>query len=285
MPTLQKLIARNQGLKQRAVVPTYRALARTNVFFPGPRVFANSFPKAGTHLLATLLGRLPRMMASGLHRAQGDYPAGSWEQLARDLRTVNRGQYATGHFPHDPALSGLLAQLEFASLLCLRDPRDIAVSAVNYVVAMPSHDLHRRFTTAYATFDERLMATILGFPASELGRGQEDIGARIGRYAPWLAEPATCVVRYEELIGPAGGGSEEDQRAAVARVAAHVGRPLDGAALEKVRARVWSAGSSTFAGGRTGGWRERFTPEHVEAFKRVCGTQLIDLGYEHDLGW
>ena len=55
MPKLAKLIARNQTLKQRAVVPAYRALARGNVFYPPPRVFANSFPKAGTHLLASLL--------------------------------------------------------------------------------------------------------------------------------------------------------------------------------------------------------------------------------------
>src|SRR5690349_9543397 len=231
-------------------------IARTNVFFPGPRVFADSFPKAGTHLLASLLGKLPRMMASGLHRAQGDYRPGDWAQLERDLRTVNRGQYATGHFPHDRELVELLGRLEFASLVCLRDPRDIAVSAVNYVVAMDSHDLHRRYTHAYSTFDEQLMATILGFEANGYGRGQPDIGRRVGRYAAWLEEPSACVVRYEELIGPAGGGTDEDQRAVVARIAAHVGRPLDDDGVERVRARVWSSRSSTFAGGRTGGWRD-----------------------------
>jgi hypothetical protein len=285
LPTFQKLIAQNQTLKQRAVVPTYRAIARTNVFFPGPRVFADSFPKAGTHLLASMLGKLPRMMASGLHRAQGDYLPGDWSQLERELRTVNRGQYATGHFPHDPALVELLGRLEFSTLVCLRDPRDIAVSAVNYVMAMDSHDLHRRYAQVYSTFDERLMATIVGFDANGYGRGQPDIGSRVGRYAGWLDEPGTCVVRYEELIGPAGGGTNDDQRVTVARIAEHVGRPLDEAGVERVRRRVWSTRSSTFAGGRTGGWRDRFQPEHIEAFKRVCGTQLIDLGYEHDLDW
>ena len=130
MPKLAKLIARNQTLKQRAVVPAYRTLARGNVFYPPPRVFANSFPKAGTHLLASLLGRLPRMMASGLHRDRADVDRDGWEQLAGDLGTVRNGQYATGHFPHDPRLVAMLGELEFASLVCLRDPRDIAVSAV-----------------------------------------------------------------------------------------------------------------------------------------------------------
>src|SRR5689334_18672300 len=36
MATLSQLIARHAGVKQRAVVPAYRAVARANVFLPGP---------------------------------------------------------------------------------------------------------------------------------------------------------------------------------------------------------------------------------------------------------
>src|SRR4051812_16871579 len=109
MPTLSRLLARHDAVKRRAVIPAYRAVARSNVFYPGPRVFANSFPKGGTHLLSSLLGDLPRMMFSGVHRAAGDYTDGApsrdgsnvdWVGLRRALRSVNRGQFATGHFPH-----------------------------------------------------------------------------------------------------------------------------------------------------------------------------------------
>src|SRR5712691_8337720 len=98
MPTLTQLIARHEGVKRRAVVPAYRAVARANVFLPGPRVFANSFPKGGTHLLSALLGELPRMMFSGVHRAAGDFTAGAprpdgasmdWRRLRRTLGRVN----------------------------------------------------------------------------------------------------------------------------------------------------------------------------------------------------
>ena len=109
MATLSQLIARHAGVKQRAVVPAYRAMARANVFLPGPRVFANSFPKGGTHLLSALLGELPRMMFSGVHCAAGDFTAGAqrpepenldWERLRRTLGRVNRGQFMTAHFPY-----------------------------------------------------------------------------------------------------------------------------------------------------------------------------------------
>jgi len=93
------------------------------------------------------------------------------------------------------------------------------------------------------------------------------------------------VIRFEDLVGPSGGGSTRAQRDVVARVADHVSRPLRGSELDRVCAQVWSRTSSTFAAGRTGGWRERFTAEHIAAFKRVSGQQLIDLGYEQDLDW
>jgi sulfotransferase 6B1 len=294
MPTLSQLIARHAGVKRRAVVPAYRAVARANVFLPAPRVFANSFPKGGTHLLSALLGELPRMMFSGVHCAAGDFTAGAaradagnmdWDRLRRTLGSVNRGQFMTAHFPYVEGLGEELGALGYRSLLILRDPRDVVVSAQHYVSTMTSHDLHRRFTEQYRTADERIAATIQGFPADEYGRGQDSIGERLGRYLPWLARPEVLVVRFEDLIGEAGGGSRERQDELVAAIARHVDRAL---APERVRAvadRVWSDRSSTFRQGRTGGWRHELTPDHVALFKAVAGEQLVALGYEADLDW
>ena len=294
MPTLSRLLARHDTVKRRAVIPAYRAVARSNVFYPGPRVFPNSFPKGGTHLLSSLLGELPRMMFSGVHRAEGDFVEGEarrdgsnldWARLRKALEGVNKGQYATGHFPYAAGLPELLDELGYRSLLMLRDPRDVVVSAHHYVAKMESHDLHRRFTEAYRTPDERMMATITGFTADEYGRGQESIGARLERYVPWLSTPGVLIVRFEDLIGEAGGGTRAAQERAVADVAAHVGRSLDPAAAAAVARAVWSDKSSTFREGRVGGWREHLTPAHVEAFKEVAGRQLVELGYESGLDW
>jgi sulfotransferase family protein len=294
MPTLTKLIARHETVKRRAAVPAYRAVARVAVFLPGPRVFANSFPKAGTHLLSTLLGELPRMMFSGVHRSEGDYVDGEarrdgsnldWARLRRTLERVNKGQYATGHFPYVPGLPELLDELGYRSLVMIRDPRDVVVSAQHYVQEMSGHDLHRRFSERYTTADERIAATITGFDADEYGRGQASIGDRLERFVPWLTTPGVRVVRFEDLIGAAGGGSREAQERAVADIARHAGRELDPARVAAIADRVWSDRSSTFRQGRAGGWRERLTPEHVRLFKEHAGRALIELGYESDLDW
>jgi hypothetical protein len=290
MPALSHVIARHERLKRWAVVPAYRAAARANVFLPGPRVFANSFPKGGTHLLSSLLAELPRMMFSGVHRAAGDFPGsdpGSLdvERLRRVMRGINRGQFMTGHFPYVPDLERVLTELGFATALMLRDPRDVVVSACHYVVQMPGHDLHRRFTEAYRTDDERLMAAITGFAADSLGRGQDSIGTRLGRYLPWTTAPGVLVLRFEDVVGPSGGGAAAGQRAAVAAIAQHVSRPLSTAQVDAVAARVWNPRSSTFRQGTIGGWREHFTAEHIRAFKEAAGRELIALGYERDMDW
>jgi hypothetical protein len=294
MPHLAQLIARHDTLKRRAVIPAYCAAARANVFFPGPRVFVNSFPKAGTHLLSAVVGGLPRMMFSGVHRSVGDFTAPNappqpdtvdWGSLRRVLRRVNRGQYMTGHFPAVPGLNELLEETGYAVLVMIRDPRDIAVSSVHYARELGSHDLHRRYTEALRTDEERLMASIVGFPADDLGRGLEPIGVRLERYLPWFTFPNALVLRFEDLVGASGGGSDEVQVARLREIAAHVGRPLSESHAETIASKVWSHKSSTFRSGRSGGWRDTFNDEHIAAFKATAGSVLIDLGYERDLDW
>jgi hypothetical protein len=46
--------------------------------------------------------------------------------------------------------------------------------------------------------------------------------------------------------------------------------------------------SHTFAkGGKgaIGGWKNKFEHSHKEAFKKVAGNLLIELGYETDYNW
>ncbi len=291
MTTLAKFLASHRTLKQRAAVPAYRAFARSNILLPGPRVFANGFPKAGTHLIATLLRALPQMMFSGVHRAAGDYygPGGledlDWPALRRTLQSVNRGQYMTGHFPAVDGLGQLLSDLEYSSLLVLRDPRDVVVSAQRYVCGLRSHDLHRRFSQQLRTSDDQLMAMILGFEADEFGRGLPSIGVRLDSYLGWFDDHRTLIVRFEDMVGTAGGGDERAQVASVAEIARHVGRELSSGRADELAHRVWSPRSSTFHSGQIGGWQEVFSDAHREAFKRVACDQLIRLGYEDGADW
>ena len=88
------------------------------------------------------------------------------------------------------------------------------------------------------------------------------------------------MVRFEDLVGPGGGGSEEAQRLAVERVAAHLGVEVGEGTTRAVEEDLFGVGR-TFRRGRIGGWREEFTAEHERALAEgALGPLLAELGYD-----
>ena len=291
-----KTLIRNRYF--RAIgIPIYRLYASRCRSLPGPRVLALSMPKAGTHLLGKLLGTLPEMMFSGLHLDDNHiFPGaqvGDWSDPQLDRQRLMRvaghclpGQYMTGHFPFTNAIAETLAKHELRSVLILRDPRDVVVSYAHYVSREPRHAHCRYFNNELKSVEKKIMATIRGFPKSELvPRGLLSIGRLIGDYLPWTTSPNVTVCSFERLVGSSGGGTLKEQLAEVKKISDAVDRPLNGTQLELISQKVFTKNSRTFRKGQIGDWSNSFTAQHREAFKEVAGKQLIELGYESDYDW
>lgn len=158
-----------------------------------------------------------------------------------------------------------------------RDPRDVKLSFINYLTgktASGEHDgyaeyfVYEKILHALADDDERLMHAILdpGFP------GHRDFEESL-----WmLKHPGVCKVSYEELVGASGGGSDEKQLAAVARVLEHLGIEEE---PDKVSQGIYTSKSRTFHKGRIGKWRTAFKPEHHRAFNKRFSDLLKLYGY------
>lgn len=294
MAGIARTVTESEHLRKVAF-PAYRAYARAMVFYPGPRVLAVSMPKAGTHLLSSLLTNFPRLMFSGRHyalryfRTEESLHSGServidWGRLEKALRAVNRGQFMTAHFTPGAELFEILERLGYKTVNIIRDPRDTVVSSTHYLAHLKRHFLHERFVDEFPETDARLMSVIQGLPAKD-GRGLPSVGSRLRRYMQWIDGPGVHVCRFEDLVGERGGGSATRQLRAIERIGAHVGRPLDQGQAEDIASRTWSQKSSTFRKGVIGDWRNHFTEEHKLAFKEQAGAELVDLGYEADLDW
>jgi hypothetical protein len=283
---------------RRIAIPTYRGLTRALVFRQGPRVLVNSIHKSGTHLLTTLLHRLPGVVQSGRHYVLDDFkttprrpdvwgetPDVDWERLQTAFARLNRGQFVTSHFQSDQRLTSILHELDYRVLLILRDPRDVVVSSAFYMSRLQRHVMHSRYTVDFTSDPERIMATITGFEPNENGLGSISVGQRLDSYLGWLSDDRVLSCRFEDLIGPAGGGEASTQLALVGDVAKHLGYTFSTERIEAIASSVWSERSPTFRKGAIGDWRNHFTPEHISAFKEIAGRQLITLGYERDLEW
>jgi hypothetical protein len=245
-------------------------------------IFVNSVPKAGTHLLKRCLELLPGVSDAFLH-VDISQPL---EQMQARLARLLPGEVASGHLVHRPEYVALLRELRPAHLLMLRDPRDVALSLAEYIPRLESHYLHAHFQGL--TADERLTACIAGLaeprPAWD-DVALRDVGAASRQFTPWLDEPGVWPVRFEDLVGPQGGGARDAQRRAVCELAAELELPLDEPQLEVVLGGIFHPESPTFREGAVAGWRARYSPEHVRAFKDVAGDLLVELGYESSSDW
>ena len=88
----------------------------------------------------------------------------------------------------------------------IRDPRDIVVSQMFYVLKRKRHSHHQHFSSLNSD-REKLMTAIKGEPSVNT----TSIGERLEKYSGWL-DSGAFVVRFEDLIGYRGGGSEDKQR-------------------------------------------------------------------------
>jgi hypothetical protein len=286
----------NRHLRAFAI-NSYRVYAHGVFFLPGPRIFLNSVPKAGTHFLRTLLTELPWVMLSGVHirmwhAHRADVPMSCApdfcldpDAFGRRLRAAHGGQIVTAHLPWRPEAEPVLTDLGVKTIFLIRDPRDIVVSQLHYMLGLRRHRLHKRMSTGFASDRERLMACITG-AAPRAGRDWiPAIDLYLDESMGWLRCSDVHVTRFEDLIGARGGGDAQRQRNEIKAIAAHLGRPLDDPAVDRIVKRVANRKSFTFRKGRIGDWRNHFTEEHKAVFKERAGKHLIQLGYEAGLDW
>jgi len=288
-----------------------RARLRPRPYGRLPRLVLNGFPKAGTHLLVRcmlVMGAQHQVDLVYLNRRLRDRLGGKWlpagedgiplniaapnrycpaREVERELVGMWQGEFAAGHIPHSDALVSLLEKHGIKSLLILRDPRDAVISLMYFILSHPHSVRSFYLTQTLRTPEEQVRAVISGFETTnERGRAQlRSIGDRLASVMPWLNVPLNYTTRFERLVGPQGGGSEEVQREEIANIARHVGLSLSPAQIQDVAQRLFGQASKTFRRGQIGSWREHFNDEHKEAFKRAANQYLIELGYERDLNW
>lgn len=284
---LARRIRRNRRLRPLGIA-AYRVTMRLRPGGNGPRVIANSIPKAGTHLLMSTLDAVPGLRFSGMHFGYGELTSPEEVSARRRLADLDKAigrlgtaQYMMGHIRCRPEVVALLAARGCRNLVCIRDPRDIALSWAMFLKSNTRHPLHARLMATYPDFDDLLQVVITGAPSGQNGgpNGPElpSLSNHLDRYLGWLDEPDSCVVRYEDLIGPRGGGSEDAQLAAVERILQFIGAAK--AEQAAVADSVYSTTSATFRRGQIGSWRAEMPARHQALIQERCGDQLQALGY------
>lgn len=277
------LITIKSGLRSLAKYPIPLTKRELNASKNGVKVLINSRAKSGTFLLRRTLSLLPSFAPRwSYHGLVSDTP-----RLYQKIQKIRSGQYVSGHLYWSSELVELLVTHDIRTLFIIRDLRDVAVSLADYLTYKnTNHRLHPYFKSLPSD-DARLMAVIVGIPATVLQDGKRaiSIGESAIAFAPWLNEPNCLAVRFEDLIGSAGGGSDRKQLENVRAIVNYLGVELNDTQIEQVAGEIFFKRSTTFRKGQIGDWQNHFKDEHKQAFKEVAGEALISLGYENGYDW
>lgn len=271
----------------------------------GPKVLVNGVAKSGTHLLRKIVAlsgfQVDPLCLAAIHANRAavlwtkeqeallgrgidigvSNPTPMHELLLRQLiRSVTPGWVFNGHCGFDPALLDLLKTEKVKIIGVLRDPRDIAVSLVRYLIK------HEHPSTMHKSESQLLFEVIEGIDLQNnpllVPTERRDLGQTCEAFLPWQDCSDALTVRFEDIVGPEGGGDIQVQLDLIQRILRFIGR--DPGRATEIRSQVFG-GTRTFNSGQIGSWRSALSQEHKTKVKQVLGQYLISAGYETDLDW
>ncbi len=274
---VQNLVARGMHSERSKIPPSHFALF--------------TIPKSGSHLILKTLYFLT-----------GFSP--EWHMEAPNVIQL----YEKQKFPYvHICLPEKLKTFYYASptirqIVGVRDLRDVCVSIIFQIRkgTWPGFTSNPSKIKAFKklSFDAQLMYVInYEYDTSENILLQLSIAKVANQSKEWLQKPGVFICRFEDLIGPQGGGNGDVQKETLRKLAAHIGIALTSTEVEEVAAHLYGNEEnpfgdnefknyqSTFREGKIGSWKTAFKAQHKKAFKERLGDALIALGYETGNDW
>jgi hypothetical protein len=248
-------------------VPTSIVAPLTEHHFQRRAVYVITVPKSGTHMLFGLLKAFNLIDAG-----QGQEPLAPqrfYHLLPGNSHTVARDFFSL--LSSQPRGGGNHPLFVTPTLFLYRNPMDVVVSEAFYYRDATKTSL--AYYYASLGLEEQLLQLIAD--NSLVGSMRH----RMRGYLPWLRLPNTIPVSFEELVGPPGGGSLEEQLKTIwsLQLKLHVpGSPADYAAA------LFRPDSQTFRKGAINSHIEHFSESCYAAFGELNQDFMSEFGY--DLG-
>jgi hypothetical protein len=247
---------------------------RTRLRHPqAPPVLCVTMPKSGTHLLERALCLHPMLRRKLLPTISGENVE-RYGGVAHLLGRLRPGEVVVSHLRYEQRVRDLAVQGGIGGLFLVRDPRDMVVSEAFYLAHESNHRHHTLFASLPSDRD-RIRLAITGDP----GHGVVSIRERLRYFAGWF-DSGFLVVRFESLVGSAGGGSDGAQVQELRAIFRHLGVDARPEEIERIGASLFSDRSPTFRRGAIGGWQDYFDADLLHIFDEVAGDEVALVGYE-----
>lgn len=252
----------------------------------GPIVYINSVPKAGTHLITSELNRLNLATNSWLHintrwvnkKTKKRVPLREFElnlsRFEQLIEKVPQGTYFSSHLPYSKELDEFIGESAFRSIFVIRDPRDVLVSSYFYIMNLKRHPAHNFFLSLPNDIS-RYQALLYGHPEYKTMEPLED---SYKAFSQWTASRNVLTVRFEDLIGAVGGGSDQSRLDILKKMAKHIDPNLKTMYSDR-ELLTTQRKSATFRAGKVSTWRQSVPKNLVLEIEEACENMVKKLGY------
>ena len=264
------------------------------------KAFVNSLPKSGTNLLAkclllfgykerghisagTILDSTPRaFIRRMLWKCNSDgYLLGvnspvmvRKSPIDSILRKVKEGQFISGHVGYQQELLDAIIANGFTPIQVIRDPRAVLASFVPYVLGDKNHFLHKLFKSLPS--DERYKAVLDG--VTENISTQRSLKQCCEALDHWLNTDGVIVVKFEDIVGDQGGGSDVKRLEVLERLSEALNIPREN--ISQVAENLYGPGRHTFRKGRVDSWKEEISDSLLERISVEMSAVLDLWGYD-----
>lgn len=232
------------------------------------KIYVNSIHKCGTHLLTkaiTLLTGQTQLYAGQIiDKAPEKFDREKDEtNIIKLLKYMPNNEFLQCHMRYSLELENDLRKNNYKVFFIYRDPRDRVVSEAYWAKQNNKHT------------DKTISEIISNLIKITNGHYKNFLG--------WKKSNIVCTLKFENLVGPNGGGNAELQKIEIKKICKYLG--IKSKKLEEYCINNLWGDSHTFRKGEIGNWKKHFTKEQKSEFKRLNGKLLIELGYEKDYNW
>jgi len=241
-------------------------------------------PKCGTHLIDKLL---PAMTDKYRVQFGGDpkFILNIINQAKLNNKTVRL------FCPYNHEAKNRLNNNGYKLIAMIRDPRDALVSMLFYMRKQAGLSPFRDFFRVDDNFDRLSIDKQLFSLMTPKKNGMSYLHYYKTR-AYWALQAEYLTVKYEELVGSNGGGSDKLQLMTLIDIKDYLNLDISSEKIHEIAADIYkrygkpiTVEDKTFIPGQIGNWKTVLTADHKKLFKKILGQLLIDLGYEKDLNW
>lgn len=265
------------------------------------KAFVNSLPKSGTNLLikclllfgytecghisaGTILDNTPRALLRRLlwkSSANGYLLGVNSPVMVRKapvnsiLKKAKEGEFISGHIGHQQELLDEIIANGFTPIQVIRDPRAVLASFVPYVLGDKNHFLNGLFKSLSS--DDRYKAVLDGVTQNNLT--QRSLQSCCEALDPWLNNNNNVlVVKFEDIVGKHGGGSDERQTKVLEQIADALN--INRESIPHVAESLYGPGRHTFRKGKIDSWKEEIPSSILDRISSEMSIILDKWGYD-----